>query len=519
MLSGDERLDPVELVPEDDYRFRLKGGQFDGEPLVFTEDLASGAIRFETMGYTADKVVADPADETAAAETGAASVSATIQVNPNQWGNSTRYIGGTEGSARFDIDDLTDCGINTLRIYGDMSRFEPTDDGDEYGSPSIEAIKADPNVIPWKRWDEVMDSPYSPHIEAPEGQPALTWRRLFEELKDAGICPVISLRNRDTHLKPDWTAAVPETEADWNEWWEYVFAMGYWLNVRNDYRVDEFEVLNEPDNTPQQGWLGTVAQYCEMVEKTKDALDHLYRTHLPGRTYHVHAPVTSGPAWVPEVLAEAGDHFDSLNLHNYAWWDKGKCVRDMHAELAKSGHPDYPIWLSEWATYDVSYDVPYMALAVVENLIRFSQPGDDHVYGSHIFSFYDWVYEGNAGWGIVKGDGTRHATYYALRLANRALKDAKPTFQATTDGENLMAIATQEPDGKINLLVLNWSETVSYNVSADLSGLVDEGMGEIRQFSAEVRDEVVGQAAVTDGASGFEVPPYSVVLVTYDRDG
>lgn len=477
---------------------------------VFPSVIACGLLAM-VLGY-------GPAEARAAEEAPAPTAAdAKITVSPDQWGVSTRYIGGTEGSARFDIDELTDCGINTLRIYGDMSRFEPTDDGGEYGSPSIAQIKADPDVIPWKRWDEVMDSIYSPHIEVSEGQPELTWRHVFEQLKQAGVRPVISLRNRDTHFKPDWSPAVPQTEADWNEWWEYVFAMAYWLNVRNDYRVDDFEVLNEPDNSPSQGWTGTREQYFEMVRKTKDALDYVYRTYVPGRTYHVHAPATAGPRWVPSLLAEVGDHFDSLNVHNYAWWDKGEFVRKMHRHLAESGHPEYPIWLSEWGTYDVSYDVPYMALAVVENLIRFSQPGDDHVYGSHLFSFYDWVYDGNAGWGIVKGDGTRHATYYALRLANRALKDAKPTFKATTDGADLMAIATREADGKINLLVLNWSETVSYNVHADLSGMVEDGTGEIRQFSAEVRDEVVGETTVTDSGSEFGAPAYSVVLVTYAR--
>ncbi len=488
---------------------------------VFAFVIACGLLAMLSIAPPAARAAEEVAEEgEAAAEEKPAPTraEATIKVSPDRWGVSTRYIGGTEGNARFDIDELTDCGINTLRIYGDMSRFEPTDDGGEYGSPTIAEINADPDVIPWGRWDEAMDSPYSPHIEVAEGGPALTWRRVFVELKGAGICPVISLRNRDTALKPEWNAAVPETEADWNEWWEYVFAMAYWLNVRNDYRVDEFEVLNEPDNAPQQGWLGTIEQYGDMVRQANDALGHLYGTYLPGRTYHLHAPATSGPAWAPQVLADVGDEFDSLNLHNYAWWDKGKCVRDMHAELRKSGHPDYPIWLSEWGTYDVSYDVPYMALAVVENLIRFSYPGDDHVYGSHVFSFYDWVYEGHGGWGIVKGDGTRHATYYALRLANRALKDAKPTFQATTEGENLMAIATKEADGKINLLVLNWSETVTYDISADLSGLLSDGTGEIRQFSADVLDAPVGQAAVAGGTSEFEVPPYSVVLVTYERE-
>lgn len=439
---------------------------------------------------------------------------ATINVNPQQWGVSTRYIGGTEGDSRFDIADLLDCGINTLRVYGDMSRFEPTDDGGEYGAPTIAQIKADPDVIPWDRWDEVMDGPYSPHIAASEGNPTITWRRVFEDLKQAGIRPVISLRNRDTHLKPDWIAAIPQTQADWNEWWQYVFAMAYWLNVRNDYRVDEFEVLNEPDVGSSQGWTGTRQQYFEMVRHTKDALDCVYRTHLPGRTCHLHAPVGGRGSWVPSTLREVGPYFDSLNVHSYAHNVEG-FVRAMHRRLAESGYDDYPLWLSEWATYTESYDDIGLALRVVANLIRCSRPGTDYVYGSHIFSFYDWVYESGAQWGLVNGDGTRHPTYYAFRLAIRALQGAKPTFRATTDATDLMAIATKEPDGTINLLVLNSSGTVTYDIAADLSSLLSEGTGQIRQFSADVLDEPVGQTALTNSASDFAVPPHSAVLVTY----
>ena len=62
-------------------------------------------------------------------------------------------------------------------------------------------------------------------------------------------------------------------------------------------------------------------------------------------------------------------------------------------------------------------------------------------------------------------------------------------------------------------------QTVSYDARADLSGLVEDGTGEIRQFSAEVHDEVVGETTVTDGGSEFAVPPYSVVLVRYVRAG
>lgn len=446
-----------------------------------------------------------------------ATAEATITVKPQQWGVSTCYIGGTEGSDRFSIADIKDCGINTLRIYGDMSRFEPVDDDGVYGSPSIAEIRANPNVIPWKRWDEVMDSPYSPFVEA---TPPVTWRSVFADLKGAGVRTVISLRNRDApKLEPKWSPAVPATEADWNEWWEYVFAMAYWLNVRNDYRVDDYEVLNEPDNSPEQGWLGTLAQYCDMVKKTKEALDYVYRTYLPGRSYHVHAPVTAAPHWVPGALADAGDDFDSLNVHNYAWWDKGEFVARMHKLLAESGHAGYPVWISEWGTYDTSYDVIWMGLAVVDVLIRYSQPGDSYVYGSHVFSFFDWRYDGRGSWGIIAGDGTRRRAYYALRLAIRALGGGKPTFQAIADQPDLLAIATKEAEGRINLLVLNWNEKVSYNVTADLSGLVREGTGAIREFSAEKRDEVVGSATVVKGVSRFTAPAWSAVVATYKGEG
>ena len=156
-----------------------------------------------------------------------------------------------------------------------------------------------------------------------------------------------------------------------------------------------------------------------------------------------------------------------------------------------------------------------MGLALVENLIRYSQPGDDSVYGSHLFSFYDWDYGGVGASGLITKDGTRRHAYYALRLADRALAGAKPTYQVTTDCPDLSAIATREQDGRVNLLVLNWGERASYIATADLSGLLTEGAGTIRSFSAAARDTVIGRTALRKGRSTFTVAPWSAVLVTY----
>jgi hypothetical protein len=131
------------------------------------------------------------------------------------------------------------------------------------------------------------------------GTPGTTWqgnaRTIFSALKAAGIRPVLTLRNVDNNNNPAWAQALnpPNSTEDWNEWWEHVFATVYWLNVRNDYRVDDFEIHNEPNNSGQ-GWAGTEAQYFELVQQTRDAIAYVYTTFLPGRTFHIYAPVTTG---------------------------------------------------------------------------------------------------------------------------------------------------------------------------------------------------------------------------------
>ncbi|MHC4592173.1 MAG: right-handed parallel beta-helix repeat-containing protein, partial [Planctomycetota bacterium] len=437
---------------------------------------------------------------------------AALTVLPVQWGVSTQYIGAVEGSARFDVTELVDCGVNTFRIYGDMARFEPVDDDGVYGSPTIDAIKADPDVIPWDHWDSHMDAPTAYAYSDVPSSIELSNREQFAALDDAGIRTVVALRNRDTVLNPSWSPAVPTTQADWNEWWEYCFAMAYWLNVRNDYGVDDYEVLNEPDIYEGQGWTGTLAQYYDMVTQTKDAIDYVYTTYLPGRTYHIYAPVAAGNrTWITGALDNVADSFDSLDVHSYAS-NLESFIREMHGYLDSSGHPDYPLWITEWGTYWSTYDDVGMGLQVASNLIRGSRPGDDYVYGSHIFAMYGW---GSAFEGVVSADGVPSATYYAMRLTNRALQGGRPTYETTDDSADLLAITTTDPDGTVNLLVVNNSSTTSYSVGADLSGLLGSGTGVVQQFSSGVMDEVVGGTVITAGLSSFDVPASSAVLVQY----
>ena len=74
--------------------------------------------------------------------------SGTLTVSGTQMGVTSQNLGANEGSSQFNINDLVDLGINTYRLYGGMSRWEPTDDSSTYGSPSIAQIKANPAGFP-----------------------------------------------------------------------------------------------------------------------------------------------------------------------------------------------------------------------------------------------------------------------------------------------------------------------------------------------------------------------------------
>lgn len=451
----------------------------------------------------------------------APAVPATIAVSGSQQGVSTAFIGATEGNVRFDVTDLQDAGINTYRIWGGMSRWEWQDDDGVYGSPTIDQIKANPDAIDWTWWDNAMTSPPSGSDYWWSGDTGI-WqgnaRTIFASLKAAGIRPVLTVRNRDNNGNPVWSPNPPVTAADWNEWWEHVFATAYWLNVRNDYRVDDFEVHNEPDNRGQ-GWGGTEADYFQLVRYTHDAIDFVYRTYLPGRAYHVYAPVTKGgSSWPLAALQQIPGSFDSVDVHDYSS-DITDYVETVHGWMDSTGHSSYPLWLSEWSTYRDGYDRASTGVTrVVSNLIRASRPGSDHVDGSHLFTFYDW--NGFAGGfqnfqGLVAADGTRRTSYYAFRLAVRGLQGGRATFESRTSTSYLLAITTEDASGSLYLLVANNAARTTYAVDADLSALRTSGTGTMWLFDATHPDVVVGTPSLVAGHVTFQIPGTAAVLLKF----
>ncbi|MDQ3005079.1 MAG: hypothetical protein M3R47_06800, partial [Chloroflexota bacterium] len=275
---------------------------------------------------------------------------ANIVVSGTQMGVSSCYLGANEGSSDFNINDFTDLGINTYRIYGGMSRWEPVDDDGVYGSPTIAQIKANVNVINWAAWDNIMTNPPSGtdyHWSDVNGWQGNA-RTMFGALQTAGVKPVVVLRNVDNGDKPVWAAALnpPNSTDDWNEWWEHVFATVYWFNVRNNYQVDDWAIHNEP-NSGAQGWGGTITDYYAFAQQTNDAIQYVYATYLPGRTPHVYAPgTTSGASWPREVMANAGAYFNPVDIHNY---DSDITTYDVkvHGWMNTNGFATAPLWITE----------------------------------------------------------------------------------------------------------------------------------------------------------------------------
>jgi len=439
-----------------------------------------------------------------------------LQVYPTILGTSTHYIGACEGSVDFNPNDFEDLGINTYRIYGGMARWEAEDDDQHYGFPTISQIKANPEVINWAWWDQAMTQPPSGSDYWSSGLPGEIWqgnaRTIFETLKRQHIRPILTIRNTDPNWEPDWALQLnpPRTEEDWNEWWEHVFATVYWLNVRNDYQVNDFEIHNEPNNR-EQGWGGNQEDYYHLLEVSQDAIAHVYRTYLPDRQFHIHAPkTTGGSSWPAATLEAVSGYFDSVNVHNYDL-DISDYVRQVRAWMQDTIYERSPLWLGEWGTYTDGYDELSFSLNLIKNLIRASRPGDTYVYGSHLFSLYDWGREGGFK-GLIEFDGDRRLSYYAFRMGIRALQGGRPVLLSTTSTPDLMAIATQNTQQQIYVLLVNDS-SASQTITVDVSALMRQGDATVWEFSDQVHDEVVGQERVGNGMMRLDMPAHAGRLV------
>ncbi len=183
----------------------------------------------------------------------------------------------------------------------------------------------------------------------------------------------------------------PWTAEDWNEWWEHVFATVYWVNVRNGLEVHDWQVHNEPDSI-KQGWGGTLQDYILFTRYTRDAIQFVYDNYLEGKTFRLHAPVTTGVnSWVEESLIQNDHVVDVVDWHNYSssHYAGAVQVNEWIALYSDGDGKHEDTYISEWGSYRSAYGFSN-ALSYAKILIEHSRDNAGYVTGSAIFPFYDW---------------------------------------------------------------------------------------------------------------------------------
>ena len=440
-------------------------------------------------------------------------LSASLTVHDVVLGQTSTYIGATEAGVFF-MDDLTDLGINTYRLWTKMAELEWWDDDDaraatpwmctEVGTPSIAEIKADQgsgfaNTIPWDWWEEQFTGTY------------YTWsghsrEEVIQQCVDNGITPVLVLRNRDDGNQPDacggaWAPDSPIEQADLNEWWEHCFAIAYWLNVLHSYGVTHFEVLNEPD-LAGQGWHGTQAEYVQLIQTAHDAVQ--FANDMAGIGTVIHAPVVSNSSspYIAYSLDNADDEIAAVDYHTYAD-DPSASLTTVKATIG-AHNPDgvtEPIWVSEWGTYTSSYDTFARAMLTAQQLLTFSK---EEVEGVTVFGMYDW-----GGFdGLLDTDRARSETYYAYRLMTRGLKGGKERLDYAASGINGELMVTRDAE-HVYILAINGDATIDVDLSALGLG---EGEVNVYEYSDTHKDAVVATPAMAGGQFSFSAPASGVVL-------
>jgi len=224
--------------------------------------------------------------------------------------------------------------------------------------------------------------------------------------------------------------------------------------------------------------------------------------------------VSNGKGWLSDLLHLSPPPINAVSYHHYASGNQSTDgIHYVHDQMQQAGHDDFPLWLTEWGSYDgqsSGNDDQRFAVRMINNLIEFSKPGSDHVDGSH---YYIWQ-DGGIGDGILDQYGNKRTVYYALRLAVRSLQGAKPTYQSSTSTSDLTAIATKDGTGTINLLFTNTNGNNSYAVNIDISALFSSsGSSTIERYDADNKDSQAPGPSVNNGHLQFTIPASAAVLI------
>lgn len=430
-----------------------------------------------------------------------------------------KSIGAVEGCDRFVAADLADGGFKNYRIYAGTSRLETADDDGVYGSPTIAQIKANVNLIPWATWDAAFnrtDGYFWSGTCTGAGGAQVSLAQMLTDLKANGVAPVVTVRNVDNNNAPAWAQAMnpPNTPEDNNEWWEHVFATVYWVNVRNNLMVDDWQVHNEPDNAGQ-GWAGTQADYIAFTQTTADAINYVYATYLANRPHRIYAPVsTHANDWITASLQSNDSIVDVIDWHRYGPPAAEAVTINGWVNQYNTDGKLEDLMISEWGSYRGKYgfgDAMNYASYLRDHSTQTTP--SQYVARSEIFPFYDWT---TSMTGLVAHDGTRRDAFWAFRIMNRGLNGGKQGYVITHNvpsNVSVFAIAAKDQaTGTMYVEVFNRSAQTN-TITLDLSAHATTGTVTYREYSTNVKDAVIGTGTLVAGKVTFNIAKDTIIQV------
>ncbi|SDH07884.1 MULTISPECIES: beta-xylosidase [unclassified Duganella] len=345
-----------------------------------------------------------------------------------------------------------------------------------------------------------------------DGKPVYDWTKidyLYDRLLKMGVKPFVELGFTPLAMRSSdlsifyWKGNT--SHPDPKKWAGLIDAFVRHMQERygkEEVRTWFFEVWNEPnlDGFWEKADQKVYFELFDITSRTIKAIDPALR---------VGGPSTAGAAWVPEFLAHAkqsGSVVDFVTTHTYGvdggFLDEhGKDdtklspspdavvgdVRKVRKEMVDAGHPDMPLYFTEWSTSYTPRDPVHDSYMSAPYILSKLKATEGLVQGMSYWTYSDLFEEPGpptapfeGGFGLMNPQGVRKPAWFAYKYLNQlgdtALKNADAQSYAAKDGRGVQVLAWDFQTPKQGRSNRGFFTTVqptrdSAPISIDLKGL------------------------------------------------
>jgi xylan 1,4-beta-xylosidase len=309
------------------------------------------------------------------------------------------------------------------------------------------------------------------------GKPVYDWTKLdylYDRLLKMGVKPFVELGFTPLAMRSSdlsifyWKGNT--SHPDPKKWAGLVDA--FVRHAQERYGKEEvrswfFEVWNEPnlDGFWEKADQKVYFELFDITSRTIKAIDPALR---------VGGPSTAGAAWVPEFLAHAkasGSVVDFVTTHTYGvdggfLDESGKedtklspspdaivgDVRKVRKEMVDAGHPDMPLYFTEWSTSYTPRDPVHDSYISAPYILSKLKATEGLVQGMSYWTYSDLFEEPGpptapfeGGFGLMNPQGVRKPAWFAYKYLNQlgdtAIKTSDAQSYVAKDGRGVQVLA------------------------------------------------------------------------------